>query len=112
MFEFLFLRGWWLLAAIPAIFVAWRLWTTDDTGRSWRRVIAPHLLPHLLTGHEEQGRFPPLLVLLLAWLLATVALAGPTWQREPAPFAEDTAVLAVVVKVTPSMLGQDIQPTR
>jgi Ca-activated chloride channel family protein len=51
-------------------------------------------------------------MLLVAWVLAAVALAGPTWQREPAPFAEDTAVLVIVLKVTPSMQSQDVQPTR
>ena len=44
--------------------------------------------------------------------MTVVALAGPAWQREPAPFADDTAVLAIVLKVTPSMLTEDIQPTR
>src|SRR5262249_62274616 len=44
--------------------------------------------------------------------LGVVALAGPTWEREPAPFAEDRAVLAIVLKVTPSMQSQDVQPTR
>lgn len=50
--------------------------------------------------------------LFCAWLLGVAALAGPTWEREPSPFAEDTAVLAIVVKVTPSMESKDVQPTR
>jgi Ca-activated chloride channel family protein len=45
-------------------------------------------------------------------LIAAVALAGPTWQREPAPFAAETTVLVIVVKVTPSMNDTDVQPTR
>src|SRR5262249_14395046 len=44
--------------------------------------------------------------------LGVLALAGPTWEREPAPFAEDKAVLVIVVKVTRSMQSQDVQPTR
>jgi Ca-activated chloride channel family protein len=112
MSEFHLLRPWWLLAAIPAGWLAWRLWATDDAGRVWRKVVAPHLLPHLLTGREERSWFRPVIVLLAAWMFAVVALAGPAWQREPAPFAEDAAVLAIVVKVTPSMQSQDVQPTR
>src|SRR5262245_25578997 len=99
MAEFHFLRPWWLVAAIPAAWVAWRLRRSEDAGRTWRKFVAPHLLPHLLTGREERGRFRPLDLLVGAWIVAVVALAGPTWEREPAPFAEDTAVLAVVVKV-------------
>src|SRR5262249_414028 len=72
----------------------------------------PHLLPHLLTGREERRWIRPVTVLPVAWMLGVVALAGPTWEREPAPFAEDMDVLAIVLKVTPSMQSQDIQPTR
>jgi Ca-activated chloride channel family protein len=110
--EFHFLRGWWLLAVVPASLVVWRLWSNEDAGRAWRRLIAPHLLPHLLTWREERGWIRPVTVLPVAWMLGVMALAGPTWEREPAPFAEDAAVLAIVLKVTPSMQSQDIQPTR
>jgi Ca-activated chloride channel family protein len=112
MSEFHFLRAWWLLAAIPAAVLAWRLWATEDAGRAWRKIVAPHLLPHLLTGHEERRRFRPVTALPVSWVLGAVALAGPTWEREAAPFAEDKAVLAIVLKVTPSMQSQDVQPTR
>jgi Ca-activated chloride channel family protein len=46
------------------------------------------------------------------WILGSLALAGPTWEREPAPFGEETAALVIVLKVTPTMLASDIQPTR
>jgi Ca-activated chloride channel family protein len=109
---FHFLRPEWLLAFIPVALVGWRLWARSDPGRPWRRVVAPHLLPHLLTGERKRTRISPAGMLVASWLLATVALAGPAWQREPAPFADDTAVLAVVLKVTPSMQTPDVEPTR
>lgn len=112
MAEFHFLRPWWLLAIIPAGLLVWRLWAADDTARAWRKFVAPHLLPRLLTGREERHWFRPIVLQLAAWMLAAVALAGPTWEREPSPFSEDTAGLVIVLKVTPSMQGEDIQPTR
>ena len=112
MSEFHFLRPWWLLTLLPTGVLAWRLWAVDDAGRAWRHLVAPHLLTHLLTGRAERGWVRPVTVLTSMWVLAAGALAGPTWEREPAPFAEDTAVLAIVVKVTPSMQAQDVQPTR
>jgi Ca-activated chloride channel family protein len=45
-------------------------------------------------------------------VLATVAIAGPAWVREPAPFADDSAALVIAVEVTPTMLAQDVQPSR
>jgi Ca-activated chloride channel family protein len=110
--DFHFLRPWWLLALLPIAVLAWQLWTAGDAVRSWRRVVAPHLLPHLLVGQATRSRFSPAAWLVGAWLLTTLALAGPAWQREPSPFADDTAVLAVVLKVTPSMLTRDVEPTR
>jgi Ca-activated chloride channel family protein len=107
-----FLRAWWLLAVPPAAVLAWRLWACEDAGHAWRTLIAPHLLPHLLTGREERRWIRPVTVLPVAGMLGVAALAGPTWECEPAPFAEDTDVLAIVLKVTPSMQSQDIQPTR
>lgn len=110
--DFHFLRPWWLLTVIPAVGLCWLLWAAEDTGRAWRKLVAPHLLPHLLIGRDERSWFRPVTALLAGWLLAVVALAGPTWEREPAPFAEDTAALAIVLKVTPSMAAEDVQPTR
>jgi Ca-activated chloride channel family protein len=112
MADFHFLRPWWLLAVLPAALLAWRVWVAEDTGRAWRKLVAPHLLPHLLTGRDQRRWLRPATVLLAGWVLAVVALAGPAWEREPAPFADDTAALVVVLKVTPSMQSQDVQPNR
>jgi Ca-activated chloride channel family protein len=45
-------------------------------------------------------------------IICVFALAGPAWKRESSPFAEDTAALFIIVKVTPSMMAKDIQPSR
>jgi Ca-activated chloride channel family protein len=110
--EFHFLRPWWLLAVPPAVLLAWRLRAAADPGRAWRRVVAPHLLPHLLVGGGKRSWLRPEAVAAAGWVLAAVALAGPTWEREPAPFADDEAVLVVVLKVTKSMTTADVPPTR
>jgi Ca-activated chloride channel family protein len=41
-----------------------------------------------------------------------VALAGPAWQREPSPFADDEAGLIVLLKISETMKGTDVQPSR
>lgn len=110
--DFVFLRPLWLLAAVPALLLWWALLRRADPAQAWRGLIAPHLLPHLMSGGETRARFAPVHVLAAGWLVATVAIAGPSWKHEPAPFADDTAALAIVVKVTPSMLAGDTQPTR
>lgn len=109
---FHFLRPLWLLALVPAA----ALWLIErrssDALQQWRRVIDPALLPYLLVGTDRQKRVTPSDWLFLAWIVATLAVAGPAWQREPSPFAQAKPAVAVVLKVTPSMLTQDLAPTR
>src|SRR5262245_28557249 len=109
--DFHFLRPWWLLALLPAALLVWRIRRADDSRRAWRGVVAEHLLPHLLVGKDERARVRPVGLLAFGLLVAILAVAGPTWRREPAPFADDTAALVIVLKVTPSMLSEDVQPT-
>ena len=61
---------------------------------------------------NKRRHIRPLHVLFVIWILASVALAGPTWQREPSPFADDEAGLVVLLKVSDTMNGTDVQPSR
>ncbi len=109
---FHFLRPWWLLAAIPASGLVATIWRRQDTQRPWQRIIAAPLLKHLLVGGAQHRQVRPVHVLLVIWMIAIIALAGPTWRREPAPFTADAAALVIAIEVTPTMNAQDIQPSR
>ena len=110
---FHFLRPAWLLLLIPVLPLLWRLWKRQAAEHAWRRVIPAHLLPHLLLrGEARSALWQPLTTLSLLLLLGIVALAGPAWERQPSPFREDQAALVIAMKVTPSMLAQDVQPSR
>lgn len=111
--DFHFLRPAWLLALLPLGLIILGLLRISDQSTTWRGLVAPHLLPHLLVGGEtaRASRWP-LWLLGGVWCLAILALAGPTWEREPSPFAEDQAALVIALKVTPTMLAEDIQPSR
>jgi Ca-activated chloride channel family protein len=110
---FHFLRPAWLLLLVPAAFVIWSTARRQDPMRGWETVIAPELLGHLAIRKEEKrGRLRPVFLMMAIWLVGILAAAGPTWQKEPSPFTEDQAALFIVLKVTPDMLAQDIQPSR
>jgi len=110
---FHFLRPAWLLLLLPAGLVAWSILQRQDPMRSWQAVIAPALLEHLAIRKEERrSRLRPVYSLAAAWLFGILALAGPSWEKEPTPFTEDLAALFIVLKVTPDMLAEDIQPNR
>ncbi|MGX1786573.1 VWA domain-containing protein [Bosea sp. NPDC055332] len=109
---FHFERPFWLLALIPAAILWLAARRNSDPVLQWRRVIDPELLPHLLSGNDQRARIVPADWLFAGSVAAAVAIAGPAWQREPSPFADAKPPVAVVLKVTPSMLTEDLAPTR
>ena len=109
---FHFLRPWWLAALVPAIAVLWALRRHRDAKSQWSGKIAPHLLGHLIIAPKQAARGRPILTLGVTWLACTVALAGPSWKHEPAPFADDTAAMVIVLRVTPTMRTTDVPPDR
>jgi Ca-activated chloride channel family protein len=101
-----------LLGLLPLLLVWWALWRGQDTYGQLKKVVAPHLLEHLVVGEVQARRLRPVHLLSAVWILAALALAGPAWERETAPFADDDAGLVVVLKVSGTMLATDVQPTR
>jgi Ca-activated chloride channel family protein len=106
------LRPYWLLSLLPAVALWWRLWRRQDRVASLSRIVDPHLLEHLLVGERKRRWLCPVHVLVVGWVLAGVALSGPTWRREPSPFADDEAGLVVLLKVSGTMNATDVQPSR
>jgi Ca-activated chloride channel family protein len=110
---FHFLRPAWLLLLLPAGLLIGSIWRRQDPMRGWKAVMAPELLEHLaVSPREHRGRLRPVFLLGASWLFGILAMAGPTWEKEATPFTEDQAALFVILKVTPDMLAQDIQPSR
>ena len=81
--EFHFLRPWWLVAALPALIICVLLWRHKRQAQNWQKVIAPELLPFLLDGTSVKPNPRYVIALASAWLLASLALAGPTWEKRP-----------------------------
>ena len=112
MADFHFLRPYWLVALLPALLIWWGYVRRSDQLGRWRETIDPHLLEHLLVGELTRSRFRPVNVLLITWTAAIIALAGPAWEREPSPFADDEAGLMVLLRVSETMESSDVQPSR
>lgn len=109
--DFHFIRPLWLLL-VPVAVALWWLWRREaDPLRGWRRQIAPELLEALVVGRSRQQRWEGC-SLLAAWLLGVVAVAGPTWQLEPSPFADDATPLMLLLKADASMEQPDLEPSR
>lgn len=107
-----FLRPGWLTGVLPVAAIVWINLVSRNPVNALRGVIAPHLLTHLVVEPRVRRRVKPGQILALLAFLSIVALAGPTWRKEPSPFAEERAALMVVMKITPSMQASDLQPSR
>lgn len=100
------------LLLVPVVIGLWWIWRRrSDPLRGWRKQIDPALLSALVEGQQSGGGWRDG-GLLAAWLIAAVAIAGPTWRLEPSPFAEDTTPLMVVLKAGVSMDTPDPAPSR
>jgi Ca-activated chloride channel family protein len=110
--EFHFLRPLWLWLFVPAALVVWLFHRRDDPERPWRGIVAPHLLPHLLVGRGGRFRLRPAHRVAAFLIVATLAVAGPTWQREPPPFVQDKAPLVVALDLSRTMDAIDVSPSR
>jgi Ca-activated chloride channel homolog len=114
---FHFLRPLWLLGLVPCVGLLALLLRDAPEVRRWRGVIDPHLLEHLIvrpadTAAGLRARLTAPLLIPISMALASLAAAGPTWEREPSPFAQDTAPLIVVLELTPGMHAKDVAPSR
>ena len=110
--NFHFLRPWLLILLIPAAGLVWHAMRGQNARSGMQALIAEHLLEHLVVGGGKPKRIRPIYLLAAFWFVGIMALAGPTWNKEPSPFTQDTAGLVIALKVTPTMLAQDIQPSR
>ena len=110
--ELHFLRPLWLWGLVPAALIWLGLWRLQDPVSEWKKLIDPHLLEHLLVERQRRRRLRPIHLTLVLWGLCAVALAGPTWEREPSPFADDQAGLMVLLKASTTMNSTDVQPSR
>ena len=105
------LRPLALLGLIPALIaVALDQWRKRSAG-NWEKIINPALLPYLMQG-ESNKKQRGMLWVLLAWIIACLALAGPSWQQLPQPVHKKDAALILIMDLSPSMLAEDVKPSR
>lgn len=113
--DFHFLRPDWLLVLIPAaLLIVWAARRqTRGGGADWAGLVDAHLLRHLTVTGAQAGRSRWLPPAFGAGLIAAVlAMAGPTWQKQPTPAFRGNAPSVIVLSLAQSMNSTDLVPSR
>ncbi len=110
--DFHWLRPAWLVAIPVIVGVAVLLARRQLGAGHWRDVIDPILMPYVLSRTPGRGTDSRWWLLGLAGVIASVALAGPAWQRIEQPVFRAEQALVVALDLSRSMDAEDIAPSR
>lgn len=106
------LRPYWLLLAPLLGWLLWMLWHREKRTGRWQLLLPAAFHSTLLSGGEGRSSRLPWIALGLAWVLALLALLGPSWQRVEQSNLKPADPLVVVLELTPAMLASDASPNR
>jgi Ca-activated chloride channel family protein len=109
---FHFIRPEWLIAIIPLLIIALLLTKIASKQSGWQGIVSSHLYQHLVVAKDKKSYKPPFYLVALVWMLACVAMAGPTWQKLPQPVYQVTTGKVVILDMSMSMRATDILPDR
>lgn len=110
--DFHFLRPEWFWALLPAVLLFMLARRRQSRGSSWEQSIDASLLPFLLALPTRTASRRLLNLLLVGWVLAIVALAGPVWEKTPQPVHEREDALVIILDLSRSMYAIDVKPNR
>lgn len=99
----------WALLALPALWAMWRL--RQRRGEAWRGVVDAHLLPHLIEPGGATVRRAAWLG-ALGYVVAVLALAGPSWRQVQQPLWQSQAPLVIALDLSSATLASDLPPSR
>ena len=105
-------RPWWLLLLPLLGWLLWQLWHRQKRAGRWQMILPPAFHAVLLSGGNGRESKSPWVVLGIAWLLAVLALLGPSWQRVEQASQKPSDPLVVLLELTPEMLATDSPPNR
>jgi len=105
-------RPAWLLLVPVLAWLLWKVWHREKRTGRWQLLLPQAFHATLLRGGSGRGSKTPWVALGLAWLLAVLALLGPSWQRVEQTSQKPADPLVVMLELTPDMLATDVAPNR
>jgi len=110
--QFHFLRPEYLLLLLLLPVILWCLRSIRNGDNDWQKAIDSRLLRHLTPDSKNTRSSSWRGPVLVAWILISFALSGPTWEKKPSPVIQVQDNLIVVLDLSISMLASDVTPDR
>ncbi|MGY5788316.1 VWA domain-containing protein [Vibrio cincinnatiensis] len=105
--DFMFLFPAWLWALLPlAGLLIWLFYHPHRPS-----LVAPHLAQAMGLTHKKHQHLW-LAGVSFCWLIATLALAGPSFEKRPRPSYTNSAARVVVMDMSLSLYASDLTPNR
>lgn len=110
--DFHFLRPAWLFAIVPLLLLVYFTLRAKRKQGQWHQVLPKHLASLLIDEGDGAKRHQSGLVATLCAILATLALAGPTWERIEQPLFKVRQAQVIIADMSLSMYSTDLAPNR
>ena len=110
--NFHFLRPWWLVLLVLLVPLFFALRRQQNLGGAWAKVCDVNLLPALLVKGAGKSYNALAGLLIFAFALAVIAMAGPTWQKLPQVSVAGGGNTVFVLDMGLNMGANDVNPSR
>ena len=104
-------RPEWLLILPLLGWLLWQRWHREKRAGRWQKILPPAFHRVLLSGGSGRSSKLPWIALGLGWLLALLALLGPSWQRVEQSSQKPEDPLVVMLELTPECSPPTVRPT-
>lgn len=109
--NFHFIRPLLLLVAPLSVFGIYMLYKKQSLTNNWGKYIDAHLLGVMGISTSTKTKAPYILSALIL-VIASIAIAGPSWTKTSQPVVKNESALVLVWDLSPSMNARDLQPSR
>jgi Ca-activated chloride channel family protein len=110
--DFQWLRPEWLWALPVVGALSYSLARRRLAPGSWQLVVDEALAPYVLSRAQIKGLTYRWWLVLTGGILATIALAGPSWNRVEQPVFRSEQSVVIALDLSRSMDAQDLTPSR
>ena len=100
----------WLILLIPLLWGA--RWLRHARKGAWEQLIDKQLMPFVLSGKDSTVSVGVLALVSLGLLVATLAMAGPAWEKREVPVFRNQQALVIAMDFSTSMYATDETPNR